>query len=284
MKKKYEQHPIGAALPRMSAEEFHQLISDIDRNGVKEKIVLFEGKILDGWHRYNACIELNVVNPPMIEYDGSDPGSYVASKNLFRRHLSPSQRAMSAVQIVDESLKYVKDTKNLEEVRKAGKVTEIVNEAVKLAGVSEKTVREARKAMKASEEVKEAIKDGEMSVFEGAKLADKPIDEQKAAVEAKKGPRPERKKKSEESVPVDAFKELQEKYAQLEEDYDALANELKVAMQELVAVEALRSNVQVQEIMKLHAQLQSMTQSRDQWQNKCAELTKQINYLNKKSK
>jgi len=53
-------------------------------------------------------------------------------------------------------------------------------------------------------------------------------------------------------------------------------------MQELNAVEALRENVQVQEIMKLHRELQSMTQSRDQWQNKCAELMKQINHMKKK--
>lgn len=64
--KKFEQHPLSAAFPGMSPEVFKELIDDIDQNGVREKIVVFEGKILDGWHRYSACQELKVMKPPCL--------------------------------------------------------------------------------------------------------------------------------------------------------------------------------------------------------------------------
>ena len=67
---KYTQHPLSASWSAMDEEAFKALIDDIDANGVRNPIVLYEGKILDGWHRYRACAELNVKKPPMIEYDG----------------------------------------------------------------------------------------------------------------------------------------------------------------------------------------------------------------------
>ena len=278
--KKYDQHPIGACLPRMTDEEFRNLIDDIDRNGVREKIILFEGKILDGWHRYNACLELNVVNPPIIEYDGSDPGGYVISKNLYRRHLtgglSGSQAAISAVEIAKKSGKYAEGAENIAAARRIGSTSKADEEAAKQAGVSTRTIRHARKVLDATDEVKQAVKEGRISVHDASKIAEKPVDEQIAAQKEKETPKPRKKKEPGE------YEKLLDKYAQLEDDYDTLAGELKVAMQELSAVEALRENVQVQEIMKLHRELQSMTQSRDQWQNKCAELMKQINHMKKK--
>lgn len=54
--------------------------------------MLLEGKILDGRHRYRACLETGVA-PAFREYDGSDPVAYVTAENAARRHLTESQLA-----------------------------------------------------------------------------------------------------------------------------------------------------------------------------------------------
>ena len=92
----YKRHALSAAFPMMSEPQFQDLIVDVRVNGLNEPIVLFENQILDGWNRYQAC-QLAEVKPHFIHYQGADPVQYVKSKNLFRRHLSESQRAMSVV-------------------------------------------------------------------------------------------------------------------------------------------------------------------------------------------
>ena len=53
-------------------------------------------RILDGWHRYRACKQAEVV-PLLVRYVGSDPVNFVIAKNAMRRHLTPSQRAACIV-------------------------------------------------------------------------------------------------------------------------------------------------------------------------------------------
>ena len=88
----------------MTGEEFAVLVADIKANGLKEAIVLYEGMILDGRHRYRACLEAGVkpwFNGPITRCDGvtvsaeemiGDPVAYVISKNIRRRHLTDEQR------------------------------------------------------------------------------------------------------------------------------------------------------------------------------------------------
>jgi hypothetical protein len=50
------QHPLSAAFPAMSADDFAALVEDIKVNGQREPVIVFEGMVLDGWHRYSACV------------------------------------------------------------------------------------------------------------------------------------------------------------------------------------------------------------------------------------
>jgi len=59
----YTQHPLGAAFPAMSDTEFQALKDSIDANGVLNPITIFEGMVIDGWHRYTAANDLGMDCP-----------------------------------------------------------------------------------------------------------------------------------------------------------------------------------------------------------------------------
>ena len=66
-----EFHPIANIFPMMGEEELDQLADDIMQNGLRQPIVLYQGQILDGRNRYQAC-ELAAVEPDCTEYEGDE--------------------------------------------------------------------------------------------------------------------------------------------------------------------------------------------------------------------
>lgn len=94
----YEYHHLCELFPQMPTEEFSQLTEDIKTNGLHQPIVLYEGKILDGKHRYLAC-KASKVTPEFEQFTGTDALSYVVSQNLHRRHMTQSQRAAFALEV-----------------------------------------------------------------------------------------------------------------------------------------------------------------------------------------
>jgi N6-adenosine-specific RNA methylase IME4 len=93
-----EDHPLAALIPPMRDDDYAALRDDIAMNGLQQPIVLHEGRILDGRHRYRACLELGIA-PRTIDYTGDAPLAYVVSLNIARRHLTADQRAVLAVRL-----------------------------------------------------------------------------------------------------------------------------------------------------------------------------------------
>lgn len=91
----YQQHPIALALMPggMDDTEFGAFCGDIEQRGIIMPITLYEGKVLDGWHRYRAAKRTGSA-PKFITYEGKDPAGYIASVNVHRRKLSSLQRAL----------------------------------------------------------------------------------------------------------------------------------------------------------------------------------------------
>ena len=95
-----EQHPLSAAFPAMDAEAFAALKESIQKTGVQNPVVLFEGKVLDGQHRYQACVQTGTPCPAVHLDPAADPRDFVIAMNERRRHLSASQIAASASTII----------------------------------------------------------------------------------------------------------------------------------------------------------------------------------------
>jgi ParB-like chromosome segregation protein Spo0J len=188
-----KQHPLSAAFPALDETAFRALKADIELNGVRERIVTDEEMILDGWHRYRACQELNIV-PPINAFEGEDPIAYVISKNLHRRHLDPSQRSLAWVRLTAWQEKAGRKSRSLEKAKEFCNFAELsIDATAKLAQVGTRTISHARAATKALPEVQDAVMRGELSVSQAAELALLSPESQKAALTA---PRAKHSKKA----------------------------------------------------------------------------------------
>ena len=94
-------HKYSKLMPEIAADEFEQIVADIKANGLLEPVWLYEGHVLDGWHRYKACKKAGV-EPKFREYKGKDPLAFVESMNLMRRHLDKPARSYLRVLIEKE--------------------------------------------------------------------------------------------------------------------------------------------------------------------------------------
>lgn len=89
-------HPAAEIVPRMTDAEYRDLRADIAANGLREPVWTYQGELLDGRHRMQACAELGVPCPTR-DYTGDDPVAFVVSLNVKRRNLTASQLAYVAL-------------------------------------------------------------------------------------------------------------------------------------------------------------------------------------------
>jgi ParB-like nuclease domain len=106
-KQDFKYHDLANLFPLLDpdSKEFEELVEDIRQHGQLEPCVLFQGKIIDGRNRYEACraagISTRFIRGESEHGLGTrtSPLAWVLSKNLHRRHLDASQRAMVAARI-----------------------------------------------------------------------------------------------------------------------------------------------------------------------------------------
>lgn len=91
-------HALAELIPEMAEDEYIKLKDDIAERGLMEPVVLYEGQILDGRHRYRACREVGR-GVDFTEYTGDDAAGYVVALNVHRRHLTASQKAVIALEV-----------------------------------------------------------------------------------------------------------------------------------------------------------------------------------------
>jgi len=94
-------HEVSMIFPLLEGIDFEQFKADIAENGLLEAIWLHpDGSIIDGRNRHRACLELGI-QPRFRTWDGQGSlVSFVVSLNLHRRHLTSSQRAVIALDVL----------------------------------------------------------------------------------------------------------------------------------------------------------------------------------------
>ncbi len=162
-----EAHPVASIFPPMEPDEYKALVEDIANHGVREPITLVEGKIADGWHRYRACRELEIDDPPTREWDGA--GSlveFVVSLNLKRRQLTSSQAAAVATEILP-----LLEAEARERMSEGGKGTQEIadlgesrEKAATLVGSNRQYVSEAKKLQREAPDLLEKVRSGDATL------------------------------------------------------------------------------------------------------------------------
>ena len=99
-----QRHPLSAIFGDMPDKDYQSLVKSVSKDGFIDDVIrLYEGQILDGWHRYCAGRELNLLRKLKFqqwhtdEHRDGDPKVFVLARNIERRHLSASQRAQIVV-------------------------------------------------------------------------------------------------------------------------------------------------------------------------------------------
>jgi hypothetical protein len=183
-----EFHPLANLFPMLDERQAGELTSDIRANGLRQAIVTFDGKILDGRNRYLACVSAGV-EPRFKEFTGADPLGYVVSLNMTRRHLSESQRALVAAKIAN--MRQGERT----DLAPIGAKSQTI--AAELMNVSRRSVQRASEVLDhGSPELITRVELGEVSVAKASKIAHslapepyiRPADKYFAAQEARLGP------------------------------------------------------------------------------------------------
>ena len=64
--------PLASLFPLLDGDEFDALVADIRAYGLRQRIVLLEGVILDGRNRYAACLEAGI-EPRFEVFNGARP-------------------------------------------------------------------------------------------------------------------------------------------------------------------------------------------------------------------
>lgn len=182
-------HVIANSWPLLPEKEHDELTVDVKNKGLKDKIVMYEGKILDGRNRYNAWIAAGNKPskiPRMDLPEGECPFDWVKRANEFRRHQADGARKEARVLLASKKV-----------TAKEGKQAAVTgsNEPVKtvaeVAAEQNETVADVKRGMaihaKGDDSLVAAVAASEISLSLGAALANAVPDKAEQAAIVKKG-------------------------------------------------------------------------------------------------
>jgi len=188
----YQPHEFADLFPLMAPDEFVALKADIRAHGLRQPVMMFEGKVLDGRNRFRACQEVGeeIVHD---EFHGTadEALAFVLSANLHRRHMTASQKAVVALDIETLEAKRAKLRQGArtdiperfpEGLPSAGEAREKAAAAV---GVNARYVSDAKALKEDAPELLEKVRDGKLTIPKANKeVKRREREERKAAAAA----------------------------------------------------------------------------------------------------
>jgi N6-adenosine-specific RNA methylase IME4 len=160
-------------IPALTPEEFKQLENNCLAEGIREKIITWNGFIIDGHNRYEIATRWNLDYETESKHFKNEEAvkEWMILNQFGRRNLSNYQRSVLALQL--EEVFKEKAKENLSEGGKGFQISEKVNsvkEVSKVAQVSHDTIAKVKKIQeKAPEEIKEKLQTGEVSINQAYK-------------------------------------------------------------------------------------------------------------------
>ena len=191
-KPQYPFSSLALAFPDMSEPKFAALVGSIRERGLLEPITVWRGEIIDGRHRYRACIEAGV--EPRYQHldDAIDPRMFVIDKNAHRRDsMGTGQRAIAAWKLSrwsrpggdrrsDGYRRGVDPFANLQNGPDRKAAAELFHVSPRLIGYVSKILSEDSPA---TPEVRKAVEGGEIKVSDAARIIAQPAEVQREALE-----------------------------------------------------------------------------------------------------
>jgi N6-adenosine-specific RNA methylase IME4 len=178
-------HPLANLFPMLQDSELDDLGEDIRANTQVETVKLHQGMVLDGRNRYTACARKGLgVRTEIFEGGNREALNWVISKNLKRRHLTESQRAMVASRLATLRLG---DNQHREAAQICAGEPDLLGqtapvpapaadvsqtEAAELLNVSRRSVQNAAELQeKGAPELQQAVDQGRIAVSTAADIA-----------------------------------------------------------------------------------------------------------------
>ena len=177
-------HPACLAFPMMGETELRELAEDIKENGQDQPVVLHGKVVLDGKNILAAC-KLAGVQPRFAQWEGTgSPTVWIVSQNLVRRHLTSSQRAVIALDLMPIFKREARDRQHhsandFAEPTAKGKASEV---AARLVKSNSRYVEAAKAIMRDAPELIEPLRNGTLNIPEATTVAELPKAERKLTV------------------------------------------------------------------------------------------------------
>ena len=114
---KYEFHDACLALPKMAEDEYLSLRRSVKSDGYDKRhpILLHQGKILDGRHRYLACIDEGIT-AVFMQWAGGDPFDFVRREHDARRSWrNQEQKVLVIGALIDRSADWKAEQRRIRE-------------------------------------------------------------------------------------------------------------------------------------------------------------------------
>lgn len=156
-----KQHPFGQVWQPFDEETFNELVRNIDSRGLDKPIIRYKGMIVEGYHRYLACLATNV-NPIFTEFKGTDlEAAELVHASGIRRQSSADQRYAAFDQLCEACPefreKYEKLRAKADEQQRQGKPlatggqrVDVLKAKAEAAGVSKSTAKKIEQVKKAN--------------------------------------------------------------------------------------------------------------------------------------